>query len=89
MGERRPETQLATLHGCDPNLELFEACRSGDLAKVKKLVNKSNVNCRDATGRASTPLHFAAGKVPQRIVYLKSVEFYGRLKYRLWPKRCG
>ena len=41
--------------------ELFEACRNGDLSKVKKLVNTSNVNARDTAGRKSSPLHFAAG----------------------------
>ncbi|KAK2876855.1 hypothetical protein Q8A67_020951 [Cirrhinus molitorella] len=41
--------------------ELFEACRSGDLERVKKLVCLENVNSRDTAGRKSTPLHFAAG----------------------------
>ena len=41
--------------------ELFEACRGGDLAKVKSLVTTLNVNSRDTAGRKSTPLHFAAG----------------------------
>uniref|UniRef100_A0A8C2QA09 Poly [ADP-ribose] polymerase n=1 Tax=Cyprinus carpio TaxID=7962 RepID=A0A8C2QA09_CYPCA len=41
--------------------ELFEACRSGDLERVKKLVCPLNVNSRDTAGRKSTPLHFAAG----------------------------
>uniref|UniRef100_A0A8C1T4F0 Poly [ADP-ribose] polymerase n=1 Tax=Cyprinus carpio TaxID=7962 RepID=A0A8C1T4F0_CYPCA len=41
--------------------ELFEACRSGDLERVKKLVCPENVNSRDTAGRKSTPLHFAAG----------------------------
>lgn len=45
----------------DPLRELFEACRTGDLAKVKKLVNAQTVNARDTAGRKSTPLHFAAG----------------------------
>ncbi|XP_043916872.1 poly [ADP-ribose] polymerase tankyrase-1 [Protopterus annectens] len=41
--------------------ELFEACRNGDLSRVKKLVDSSNVNAKDMAGRKSTPLHFAAG----------------------------
>ncbi|XP_076615494.1 poly [ADP-ribose] polymerase tankyrase-2-like isoform X1 [Chaetodon auriga] len=41
--------------------ELFEACRSGDLERVRKLVSAENVNSRDTAGRKSTPLHFAAG----------------------------
>ncbi|XP_076814893.1 poly [ADP-ribose] polymerase tankyrase-2-like [Clavelina lepadiformis] len=41
--------------------DLFDACRNGDLNKVKKLVNAQNVNSRDLEGRKSTPLHFAAG----------------------------
>uniref|UniRef100_A0A336MN10 Poly [ADP-ribose] polymerase n=1 Tax=Culicoides sonorensis TaxID=179676 RepID=A0A336MN10_CULSO len=43
------------------NQELFEACKSGDLAKVKKLINSKTVNARDLSGRKSTPLHFASG----------------------------
>lgn len=45
----------------DSGRELFEACRGGDLLKVKTLVTTSNVNSRDTAGRKSTPLHFAAG----------------------------
>lgn len=41
--------------------ELFEACRNGDVSRVKRLVNSVNVNAKDVTGRKSTPLHFAAG----------------------------
>uniref|UniRef100_A0AAR2IRU1 Poly [ADP-ribose] polymerase n=2 Tax=Pygocentrus nattereri TaxID=42514 RepID=A0AAR2IRU1_PYGNA len=47
--------------GREPSRELFEACRSGDLERVKKLLNTANVNSRDTAGRRSTPLHFAAG----------------------------
>lgn len=46
----------------DPNRELFEACRNGDIVKVRKLVNASNVNAKDTAGRKSSPLHFAAGR---------------------------
>ncbi|XP_067101076.1 poly [ADP-ribose] polymerase tankyrase-2-like [Osmerus mordax] len=45
----------------EPNRALFEACRNGDLERVRKLVNPENVNSRDTAGRKSTPLHFAAG----------------------------
>jgi len=45
----------------DPGRELFEACRNGDLGKVKKLISSQNVNAKDTAGRKSTPLHFAAG----------------------------
>uniref|UniRef100_A0A3Q2PCW0 Poly [ADP-ribose] polymerase n=1 Tax=Fundulus heteroclitus TaxID=8078 RepID=A0A3Q2PCW0_FUNHE len=41
--------------------ELFEACRNGDVCRVKKLVDAVNVNAKDMAGRKSTPLHFAAG----------------------------
>lgn len=41
--------------------ELFEACRNGDVSRVKRLVDSVNVNAKDVSGRKSTPLHFAAG----------------------------
>ncbi|TSX03305.1 Tankyrase-1 [Bagarius yarrelli] len=41
--------------------ELFEACRNGDVSRVKRLVDSVNVNSKDMAGRKSTPLHFAAG----------------------------
>lgn len=46
----------------DPLRELFEACKTGDIAKVKKLITAQTVNARDTAGRKSTPLHFAAGE---------------------------
>lgn len=46
----------------DPLRELFEACKTGDIVKVKKIINSQTVNARDTAGRKSTPLHFAAGK---------------------------
>ncbi|XP_023698133.1 poly [ADP-ribose] polymerase tankyrase-2 isoform X2 [Paramormyrops kingsleyae] len=45
----------------DPARELFEACRNGDLERVKKQISPESVNSRDTAGRKSTPLHFAAG----------------------------
>lgn len=45
----------------DPLRELFEACKTGDSARVKKLITPQTVNARDTAGRKSTPLHFAAG----------------------------
>lgn len=47
----------------DPLRELFEACKTGDIVKVKKLINSQTVNARDTAGRKSTPLHFAAGEL--------------------------
>uniref|UniRef100_UPI00398EBF96 poly [ADP-ribose] polymerase tankyrase-2 isoform X2 n=1 Tax=Pristiophorus japonicus TaxID=55135 RepID=UPI00398EBF96 len=47
-------------HHHDPARELFEGCRHGDVARVKRLVRADNVNARDTAGRKSTPLHFAA-----------------------------
>lgn len=46
----------------DPLRELFEACKTGDIVKVKKLITTQTVNARDTAGRKSTPLHFAAGE---------------------------
>lgn len=46
----------------DKQSSLFDACKNGDLEKVKKSLTPENVNSRDVTGRKSTPLHFAAGK---------------------------
>uniref|UniRef100_A0A8C0UVP3 Poly [ADP-ribose] polymerase n=1 Tax=Cyanistes caeruleus TaxID=156563 RepID=A0A8C0UVP3_CYACU len=40
---------------------LLEACRNGDVTRVKRLVDTGNVNAKDMAGRKSTPLHFAAG----------------------------
>lgn len=46
----------------ETSLPLFEACKNGDLEKVKvHLIPHDNVNSRDTAGRRSTPLHFAAG----------------------------
>ncbi|XP_053163606.1 poly [ADP-ribose] polymerase tankyrase-2 isoform X4 [Hemicordylus capensis] len=45
----------------EPARELFEACRNGDVERVKRLVRPENVNSRDTAGRKSSPLHFAAG----------------------------
>ncbi|XP_054132675.1 poly [ADP-ribose] polymerase tankyrase-2 [Melozone crissalis] len=57
---------LAEAPGCgaaaaEPARELFEACRNGDVERVKRLVRPENVNSRDTAGRKSSPLHFAAG----------------------------
>ncbi|KAI5640801.1 ankyrin repeats (many copies) domain-containing protein [Phthorimaea operculella] len=40
---------------------LLDAAKRGDLARARKLITPQNVNCRDAHGRNSTPLHLAAG----------------------------
>ena len=34
------------------------------LSQVRLLVTPQNVNARDTAGRKSSPLHFAAGRVP-------------------------
>ena len=45
----------------DPLRDLFEACKHGDVSRVRTLVTPHNVNARDTAGRKSSPLHFAAG----------------------------
>lgn len=63
MAARRSALSSASeIAGNEPLKELFEACRNGDLSRVKKLVNTQNVNARDTAGRKSSPLHFAAGR---------------------------
>ncbi|XP_063836754.1 poly [ADP-ribose] polymerase tankyrase [Ostrinia nubilalis] len=52
----------------DPLRELFEACKTGDAPRVKKLVTPQTVNARDTAGRKSTPLHFAAGYGRREVV---------------------
>ncbi|KAJ0170043.1 hypothetical protein K1T71_014649 [Dendrolimus kikuchii] len=52
----------------DPLRELFEACKTGDAARVKKLITPQSVNARDTAGRKSTPLHFAAGYGRREVV---------------------
>lgn len=46
----------------DPLRDLFEACKHGDVSRVRSLVTTHNVNARDTAGRKSSPLHFAAGR---------------------------
>ncbi|XP_044537058.1 poly [ADP-ribose] polymerase tankyrase-1-like, partial [Gracilinanus agilis] len=47
--------------------ELLEACRNGDVARVRRLVDAANVNAKDLAGRKSSPLHFAAGFGRKRV----------------------
>lgn len=66
MASRRPvysvsSESLSPNLSADPLRELFEACKVGDIIRVKKLINSQTVNARDTAGRKSTPLHFAAG----------------------------
>ncbi|KAG1954633.1 poly [ADP-ribose] polymerase tankyrase-2-like isoform X1 [Pimephales promelas] len=61
MSLRRFAALTESSGSAEPSRELFEACRRGDLERVKKLVSPENVNSRDTAGRKSTPLHFAAG----------------------------
>lgn len=65
MRTKRQEPEQPIIYALlqeDPLRELFEACKSGDLNKVRRQINAETVNARDTTGRKSTPLHFAAGK---------------------------
>ena len=77
---RRSTSSINTavdLIGTDPLRELFEACRNGEVSKVKKLVNPQNVNARDTAGRKSSPLHFAAGMKDALLLYFsKSINFH-------------
>jgi len=57
-------------HAHREHLELFNACRNGDVLKVKKLLNVHNVNSRDMNGRKSSPLHFASGFGRREVVEL-------------------
>lgn len=41
------------------NSALLDASKKGNLARVQKLLTPDNINCRDAQGRNSTPLHLA------------------------------
>lgn len=43
------------------NAALLDAAKKGNVARVQRLVTQENINCRDAQGRNSTPLHLAAG----------------------------
>lgn len=45
------------------DLALLDACKRGELTRVKKLLNltKENINCSDQSERYSSPLHLAAG----------------------------
>lgn len=67
---------LDTVMANDPLRELFEACKTGEIAKVKKLITPQTVNARDTAGRKSTPLHFAAGKC-NTFESQESIHIYG------------
>ena len=43
------------------NSALLDAAKKGNLSRVQRLLTNENINCRDAQGRNSTPLHLAAG----------------------------
>ncbi|KAL5234784.1 hypothetical protein ACI65C_002194 [Semiaphis heraclei] len=73
MRTKRHESEQPIIYALlqeDPLRELFEACKSGDLNKVRRQINAETVNARDTTGRKSTPLHFAAGFGRRDIVEL-------------------
>ncbi|KAM3835367.1 poly [ADP-ribose] polymerase tankyrase-2 isoform 4-T4 [Vipera latastei] len=63
LGELLQQSPSCCVGGAasEPARELFEACRNGDVERVKRLVRPENVNGRDTAGRKSSPLHFAAG----------------------------
>ena len=64
----------------DPLRELFEACKSGDVIRVRSMVDSTNVNARDTAGRRSTPLHFAAGKFLKKgflTIQVQHLAFFG------------
>uniref|UniRef100_A0A8C7DZ59 Poly [ADP-ribose] polymerase n=1 Tax=Naja naja TaxID=35670 RepID=A0A8C7DZ59_NAJNA len=63
LGEMLQQSPSCCVGGAasEPTRELFEACRNGDVERVKRLVRPENVNGRDTAGRKSSPLHFAAG----------------------------
>jgi len=72
IGQRRALGSLAqdsiTISPGDPLRDLFDACRHGDVSRVRVLVNSQNVNARDTSGRKSSPLHFAAGYGRKEVV---------------------
>jgi hypothetical protein len=57
----------STMSSKDQLKQLFEACKSGDAAKVEQLATRSNVSARDTSGRKSTALHFASGEKMTKI----------------------
>lgn len=67
----RPPVCLNNGQSASEYRELFDACREGDLSRVKKFVNASNVNAKDISGRKSTPLHFAAGAFFKDLNFLR------------------
>lgn len=65
----RVNLELAMGDCGSPLLELFEACKMGELQKVKQLRFRDFVNSRDKEGRKSTCLHFAAGEFLRNIFF--------------------
>lgn len=41
------------------NVALLDAAKKGNVTRVQRLISSDNINCRDAQGRNSTPLHLA------------------------------
>lgn len=52
------------------NAALLDAAKKGNLLRVQRLVTPDNINCRDAQGRNSTPLHLAGNSVLQYCIYV-------------------
>lgn len=75
MASRKPIHGIHSFdaESCEGGRELFEACRNGDVTKVRRIVNtNSNVNLRDTAGRKSSPLHFAAGKTYENKINMEN-----------------
>lgn len=56
------------------NSALLDAAKKGNLSRVQRLITQDNINCRDAQGRNSTPLHLA-GKFCYMIYYQRYKKF--------------
>ena len=70
VANRRTSPHPLRVSPSDPHRDLFEACKSGDAAKVRELASNANANARDTNGRRSSPLHFAAGYGRRDVVEL-------------------
>lgn len=62
------------------NSALLDAAKKGNLTRVQRLVTQDNINCRDAQGRNSTPLHLAGENNSwKRIFFLQDTKFYEKI----------
>lgn len=60
------------------NAALLDAAKKGNLARVQRLITMENINCRDAQGRNSTPLHLA-GEYFYAYTYIILYEFINNI----------